>query len=47
MLALFGLIISCTKIDVSNTVFGLEWTPIFEWCKLGCESKKGHQKDIC
>ena len=47
MLAFFGLMTSCAKVDCVYMVYGLEWTPIFEWCELGCESKKEHQKDIC
>lgn len=24
--------------------YDLEWTPILEWCMVGCESKNKHQK---
>lgn len=30
------------KLDVPNSVFDLERTPLFEWCILECESKNGH-----
>ena len=34
------------RVDVPNLVFDLKWTPIFEWCMVGCESKNGHQQDM-
>ena len=29
-----------------NLVTCLEWTPIFEWCVIRCESQNKHQKDM-
>ena len=26
---------------MSNSMFGLVWTPLFEWCIFACESKNG------
>ena len=32
------------KVDVLDWVLHLKWTPIFEWCMVGWESKN---KDTC
>ena len=39
-----GLLVIRCKIDVSNLIFDLKHTPIFEWCIVGCGSKNIHQK---
>ena len=33
-------------VNVPNPSYDLKWTPIFQWCMVGCESKSGHQKDM-
>lgn len=32
------------KVDLPTLVFHLKWTPTFELCMVGCQSKIGHQK---
>lgn len=34
-------------IDVSNSLFDLKWTPLYEWWMRGCESHNAHLKDTC
>ena len=34
------------KVDVSNMVNCFDWTPIFEWYVVRCDSKNGYQKDV-
>jgi hypothetical protein len=33
--------------DVPNSVPNLVWSPIFEQCMVGFESKNGHHKEMC
>jgi hypothetical protein len=35
------------KISRPNSITYLNQTPLFEWCVIRCESKDGHQKDMC
>ena len=30
-----------------NLAICLNWTPIFEWCVVRCESKNKHQEVMC
>ena len=34
-------------VNVPNSITYLNWTPIFDWCVVRCESKNRHQKDMC
>ena len=36
-----------TKVDVPNLVTYLDSTSIFEWHVVRCDSKNGHQKNMC
>jgi hypothetical protein len=35
------------KISRPNSITYLNQTPLFEWRVIRCESKDGHQKDMC
>ena len=35
-----------TKVYVPNLDSYLEWTPIFEWCVVGCELKNKYENNM-
>ena len=37
----------CIKVDLPNLVTYLDWTPIFEWYVVICDSKNRYETDMC